>query len=127
MEQKINEENIENNLVFCIDLEKHLQSNQYPRKAFAIKSIPKSVFLNPSHKNKIRLFSISVKLRLRFLYKTMTKETVYQNNFTRKSGFRLHYLRQSAFLTQHFWRGRHNTHNSGIYEKGGIKATRTPR
>ena len=51
MEQKINEENIENNLVFCIDLQ----------KAFAIKSIPKSVFRNPSHKNKIRLFPISVK------------------------------------------------------------------
>ena len=51
MEQKKNEENIENNLVFCID----------PRKAFAIKSIPRSVFRNPSHKNKIRLFSISVK------------------------------------------------------------------
>ena len=31
---KINEENIENNLVFCID----------PRKAFAIKSIRRSVF-----------------------------------------------------------------------------------
>ena len=45
-EQKINEENIENNLVFCID----------PRKAFAIKSIPRSGFRNPSHKNKIRLF-----------------------------------------------------------------------
>ena len=42
MEQKINEENIEN-------------------KAFAIKSIPRSVFRNPSHKNKLRLFSISVK------------------------------------------------------------------
>ena len=35
MEQKINEANIDNNLVFCID----------PRKAFAIcKSIPRSVF-----------------------------------------------------------------------------------
>ena len=33
MEQSINEENIENNLLFCI----------------AIKSIPKSVFRNPSH------------------------------------------------------------------------------
>ena len=33
-EQKINEENIENNLVFCID----------PRKTFAIKSIQRSVF-----------------------------------------------------------------------------------
>ena len=35
-----NKENIENNLVFCID----------PRKASAIKSIPRSVFRNPSHK-----------------------------------------------------------------------------
>ena len=34
MEQKIIEENIKNNLVFCI----------HPRKAFAIKSIPRSVF-----------------------------------------------------------------------------------
>ena len=51
MEQKINEENIENNLVFCID----------PRKAFAIKSISRSVFRNPSHKNTIRLYSVSVK------------------------------------------------------------------
>ena len=33
----------ENNLVFCIS----------PRKPFAIKSIPRSVFRNPSH-NKIR-------------------------------------------------------------------------
>ena len=47
MEQEINEENIENNLVFCID----------PCKAFAIKSMPRSVFRNPSHENKIRLFS----------------------------------------------------------------------
>ena len=44
MEQKINKENIENNLVFCIDL----------RKAFAIKSISRSAFRNTSHKNKIR-------------------------------------------------------------------------
>ena len=51
MEQKINEENIENNLVFCID----------PKKPFAIKSILRPVFRNPSHKNKIQLFSISVK------------------------------------------------------------------
>ena len=50
-EQKINEENIENNPVFCID----------PRKALTIKSIPRSDFRNPSHKNKILLFSISVK------------------------------------------------------------------
>ena len=50
MEQKINKENIENNLVFCID----------PQKAFASKSIPRSFFRNPSHENKICLFSISV-------------------------------------------------------------------
>ena len=87
MEQKINEENIENNLVFCID----------PRKAFAIKSIPRSVFQNTLHQNKIRLFSISVKFLFRFLYKIVTKETVYLNNIARKSGFRLHYLGQSAF------------------------------
>ena len=52
MEQKTNEENTENNLVFSID----------PRKAFLIKSIARSVFRNPSYTNKIRLFSISVKL-----------------------------------------------------------------
>ena len=49
--KKKNEESIENNLVFYID----------PRKAFAIKSIPRSVFRNPSNKNKIHLFSIAVK------------------------------------------------------------------
>ena len=49
MEQKINEETIKNNLVLCID----------PREAFAIKSMPRTVFQNPSHKNKICLFSIS--------------------------------------------------------------------
>ena len=52
MEQEINEENIENNLVSCID----------PRKAFPIKSVPRSVFRNPLHvSEQIRLFSISVK------------------------------------------------------------------
>ena len=51
MKQKIDDENIENNHVFCID----------SGKAFAIKSVPRSVFRNKSHKNKIRLFSISVK------------------------------------------------------------------
>ena len=52
MEQKLNEEKVENDLVFCID----------PRKAFAIKSLPKSVFRNPSPKNKLRQVSVSVKL-----------------------------------------------------------------
>ena len=51
MEQKINEENIENNLVFCIN----------PQKEFAIKSISRSVFRNPLQQNKICLFAISVK------------------------------------------------------------------
>ena len=45
MEQKINEENIENNLVFCID----------PRKAFATKSIPRSVFSESVTSEQFRL------------------------------------------------------------------------
>ena len=94
-EQKINKENIENNLVFCIE----------PRKAFAIKSMPRSAFRNPSHMNKTRIFSISVKVLIWFLYKTMTKQTVYLNNFVRKSGFILQFLRQSAFYTRHRCRG----------------------
>ena len=51
-EQKIEEENIENNFVLCIDR----------RKTFATKSKQKKnhIFRNPSHKNKIRLFYISV-------------------------------------------------------------------
>ena len=59
MEQKINEENVENNLVFCIN----------PLKAFAIKSVQRSVFRNPSHKNKIRLFSISLNFDFGFFIK----------------------------------------------------------
>ena len=67
MEQKINEEDIDYNLVFCIDprKEENIEYNLVfyidPRKAFAIKSIPRSVFRNTLHQNKIRLFSISVK------------------------------------------------------------------
>ena len=60
MEQEINEENIENNLVSCID----------PRKAFPIKSIPRSVFRNPLHvSEQLRLFSISVKFGFGFFIK----------------------------------------------------------
>ena len=95
MEQKINEENIENNLMVCID----------SRKVFEIKSIPKSVFRTPSRKNKIHLFSVLVKFLFRFLYKSMTKQTVYLSNFARKSGFRWQFLRRSAFYTHHCWRG----------------------
>ena len=87
MEQKINKENIENNVVFLYR----------PSKSICNQIIPISVFRNPSHKNKIRLLSISVKFEFRFLYKTVTKQTVYLNNFARKSGFRLQSLRQSAF------------------------------
>ena len=74
IEQKISKENIENNLVFCID----------PCKAFAIKSIPRSVFRNPSHKNKIRLFSISVKFGFRFLYKTIDETDSVSEQFRKK-------------------------------------------
>ena len=72
--EKINDgiENIENNLVFCID----------PRNAFAIKSIPRSVFRNPSHMNKIHLFSIRLNFDFGFIIKTMTKQTVCLNDFT---------------------------------------------
>ena len=69
----MNEENIENNLVCCID----------PRKAFAIKSIPRSVLRNPSLWKKKYVYFL-----FRFI-KTMMKQTVYLNNFARKSGFRL--------------------------------------
>ena len=74
-------------------------------KAFAIKSIPRSVFRNPLHQNKICLFSILVRFWFWFLSKTMTKQTVYLNNIARKRECRLHYLKQSAFLTHHCWRG----------------------
>ena len=83
-------------LFFVSKLEKHLQSNQYKDLFFEIRHILK---------NKIRLFSISVKLWFRFLYKIMTKQIVYLNNFARKSGFRLQCLRQYAFQTHHCWRG----------------------
>ena len=76
MEQKLNEENMENNLVFCID----------PRKAFGIKSISRSAFRNPLRKNKIRLFRLN--LDFGFYIKTMTKQTVYLNSLGRKSRFR---------------------------------------
>ena len=78
---------IENKHAFVLTLEKHC--NQINTKI--------CFFLNPSHKNKILLFSISVKMWFRFLYKTMTKQIVYLNNITRKSGFRLQFLRQPAF------------------------------
>ena len=94
MEQKINDENIENNLVFCID----------PQKAFAIKSIPRSVFRNPSLKNNIVYFIFRLNCDIGFFIKPVKKQTVYLNNFARKSVFRLQFLRQSAFYTHNCWR-----------------------
>ena len=88
-EQKISEENIENDLVYLYDPPKHLQSNQYQDLFFEIRH---------TARNKICLFSISVKFCFWFIYKTMTKQTLYLNNVTiRKSVFRLQFLRQSAF------------------------------
>ena len=78
------EENIENNLVFCIDR----------RKTFRIKSIQKSGFFFFFEIRHIR--SKYVLFFFRFIYKTMTKQTVYLNNFARENAFRLQFLRQSA-------------------------------
>ena len=79
MEQKMNEESIENKLVFYIDARKAFAIKSIPRsvfrnlshknnidarKAFAIKSIPRSVFRNMLHKNKICLFSMSIPVSL---------------------------------------------------------------
>ena len=91
--ETINEKNIENNLVICID----------PRKAFAIKSIPRSVFRNHHIRTKYVYFLLNFDFC--FFIKTMTKQTVYLNNFAGKSGFRLQFLRQSAFSTHHCGRG----------------------
>ena len=85
MEQKIREENIENNLVFCIDR----------RKTFAIKLTQRFDFRNLSHKNKIPLFSMS--FLFRFIYKTRKEQAVHLYNFARKRRFRLQFLSESAF------------------------------
>ena len=59
MEQKSNEENIENNLVFCIE----------PRKSFAIKSIPRSVFEIHHIKTKYVYFLFRLKCDFGFFIK----------------------------------------------------------
>ena len=67
MEQKINEENTEYNLVFCIDPRKEENIEIIlcfvSTLEFAIQSIPRSVFRNPLHQNKIRFFFL---IRLNF-------------------------------------------------------------
>ena len=95
MKQKINEENIETHLVFCID----------PRKAFTIKSLPRFVSQIRHIRTKYVYFLFRLNFDFWFLYKTMTKQTVYLNIFARKNRFRLQYLRPSAFKTYHCWRG----------------------
>ena len=59
MEQKINAENIENNLVFCID----------PQKAFVIKKIQRSVFRNLLHQNKYAYFLLRLNFDFGFFIK----------------------------------------------------------
>ena len=87
MEQQINSENIENNLLFFID----------PRKAFAVKSIPRSAFEIRHIRTKYVYFLFRLNFDFGFFYKTMTIQTVYLNSYARKSEFRLQFLRQSAF------------------------------
>ena len=80
MEQKIYEENFENYLLLSI----------HRKKPFAVKSIQRSVFRNLSHINEIRLFPISAFFLFRF---TMTKQTVYLNNFSNKVDYDSNYRR----------------------------------
>ena len=56
-------------LCFVSILAKHLQSNRYQDLFFEMCRM---------YKNKIRLFSTSVKFWYRFVYKTMTKQTEYE-------------------------------------------------
>ena len=86
MEQKINKQNIEKNLAFCID----------PRKAFAINQYQDLFFEIHHIRTKYVYFLFRLNLDFGFR-KTMTKQTVYLNNCSRKSGFRLQLLRQTAF------------------------------
>ena len=69
LKQKIKEE-IENNLAFRIDR----------RNTFALNSTQKASLRNPSHKNNICLYSISVFFFFNFglFIKTTTKQTVYR-------------------------------------------------
>ena len=73
-EQKINEENIENNLVFCTD----------PRKEFAIKSIPRSVFRNPSHENKKVYFLFQLNCDFGFFIKNHDETDCVSEQFRKK-------------------------------------------
>ena len=82
-------------LCFISTLQRHLQSNQYQDLFFEIRHI----------RTKHIYFLFRLNFVFGFFYKTMTKQIVYLNNFARKSGCRLQFLRQSAFYTHHCWRG----------------------
>ena len=95
MEHKLNEENIENDFV-VYRLSKSICNQINTKTCF---------FRNPSHQNKYVYFLFRLNFDFGFFIKTKTKQTVYLNNIARKSGCRLHYLKQSAFETHHCWRG----------------------
>ena len=79
-------------LCFVSTLEKHLESNQYQNLIFEIRHI----------RTKYVYFSISVKFLVWFLHKTMTKQTMYLNNFARKSGFKYLYPKFFLFFRNNF-------------------------
>ena len=87
MEQKKKMRKI-SKIILCLlsTLEKHLQSNEYQEQFFEIRHI----------RTKYGYFLFQLNFDLGFLIKTMTKQTVYLNDFALKSGFRLQFLRQSA-------------------------------
>ena len=87
IEQKINEETNTLMLCFVSTLEKHLQSNQYQDLFFEISHMT-TKYVN---------FLFQLNVDFGFFIKTMTKQTVYFNNFARKSGFSLQFFRKSAF------------------------------
>ena len=74
-------------LCFVSTREKYLQSHQYQDLFFEIRHI----------RTNYVYFLFRLTFDVGFFIKTMTKQTVYLNNFARKSEFRLQFLRQSAF------------------------------
>ena len=74
-------------LCFYRPSKKHLKSNQYQDLFFEMLYI----------RTNYVYFLFRLNFDFGFFIKTMTKQTVYLNNFPRKSGFRPKFLRQSAF------------------------------
>ena len=82
-------------LCFVSTLEKHLQSNQFQDLFFfEIRHI----------KTKYVYFLFRLNFDFGFFIKPW-RNRLYLLNVARKSGFRLQFLRQSAFQTHHCWRG----------------------